>query len=111
MRIKDYNVLSLNRLTNTEDPRIKAIHVSNSDRWALRIQDTVVEDTGEYECQVSTANKTIVIVNLVVLGKLTYKPTPGRAFHLGVTILVLQLLVEGVNLGYLRQCKWTIESF
>ncbi len=34
MRIRDLNVLSLNELTNTKDPRIRAIHVPGSDRCA-----------------------------------------------------------------------------
>ena len=70
MRIRDLNVLSMNDLTNTKDPRIKAIHAEGSDTWAIRIQDTMVNDTGLYECQVTTANKTIEIVTLNVLGKL-----------------------------------------
>ncbi len=68
MRIRDINVLSLNELTNTKDSRIRAIHVPGSDRWALRIQETRVDDSGGYECQVTTANKTIEIIQLNVLG-------------------------------------------
>jgi len=33
MRIRDFNVLTMNELTNTKDERIKAIHVPRSDRW------------------------------------------------------------------------------
>ena len=31
--------------------RVRAIHIPGSDRWALRIQETKVSDSGEYECQ------------------------------------------------------------
>ena len=34
MRVQDYNVLTMNEVTNTKDPRIRAIHVPGSDRWA-----------------------------------------------------------------------------
>ena len=37
-------------------------------RWAVRIQDASPEDSGEYECQVTTPNATTIIVNLNVLG-------------------------------------------
>ena len=38
-------------------------------RWALRIQEVSVSDGGGYECQVTTANKTIEIISLNVLGE------------------------------------------
>ena len=59
----------MNEITNTKDPRFRSIHVPGSDTWALRIQDTVPEDTGLYECQVTTANKTIEMITLNVLGE------------------------------------------
>ena len=73
MRIRDYNVLTMNEVTNTKDPRIRAIHVPGSDTWSMRIEETTAEDTGEYECQVTTPNKTILIVNLTVLGEIAKK--------------------------------------
>ena len=42
-------------------------------RWAVRIQDASPEDSGEYECQVTTPNATTIIVNLNVLGGLVGK--------------------------------------
>ena len=35
MRVRDYNVLTMNEITNTKDPRISAIHVPGSDRWVV----------------------------------------------------------------------------
>jgi hypothetical protein len=36
MRLRDLNVMAMNEMTNTKDKRIRAIHVPESDRWALR---------------------------------------------------------------------------
>ena len=46
MRLRDINLLAINEVTNTKDKRIKAIHVPDSDRWSLRIQDTKLSDDG-----------------------------------------------------------------
>ena len=37
----------------------------------MRIEDAAETDSGEYECQVTTANATVLIVNLNVLGMMT----------------------------------------
>ena len=68
MRLRDINLLAINEVTNTKDKRIKAIHVPDSDRWSLRIQDTKLSDDGPYECQVTTDTQTATIVHLKVLG-------------------------------------------
>ena len=77
MRLRDINLLAINEVTNTKDKRIKAIHVPDSDRWSLRIQDTKLSDDGAYECQVTTDIQTATIVHLKVLGR-----PPVTLFHL-----------------------------
>ena len=69
MRLRDINLLAINEVTNTKDKRIKAIHVPDSDRWSLRIQDTQLSDDGAYECQVTTDTQTATVVHLKVLGE------------------------------------------
>ena len=66
VRLRDINLLAINEVTNTKDQRIKAIHVPESDRWSLRIQDTQLSDDGPYECQV--ASQLSHVVHLKVLG-------------------------------------------
>jgi hypothetical protein len=70
MRLKDINLLAINEVTNTKDKRIKAVHVPDSDRWSIRIQDTKLSDDGSYECQVTTLANTAKIVYLKVLGNM-----------------------------------------
>ena len=69
MRLRDINLLAINEVTNTKDKRIKAIHVPDSDRWSLHIQDTQLSDDGAYECQVTTDTQTATVVHLKVLGE------------------------------------------
>ena len=69
MRLKDINLLTMNEVTNTKDRRIHAVHVPESDRWGLKIEEATLEDDGGYECQVTTDVKTIKLVYLKVLGK------------------------------------------
>ena len=68
VRLRDINLLAINEVTNTKDKRIKAIHVPESDRWSLRIQDTQLSDDGPYECQV-TSRQVAKVVHLKVLGE------------------------------------------
>ncbi len=61
----------------------RAIHVPESDRWALRIEAAKLSDEGGYECQVTTTNKTVLVVYLTVLGK------PRLQVHLRVNYILL----------------------
>ena len=70
MRLSDITVISMNDKLHVKDNRVKVIHVPESDRWVLRIEDVTVEDESGYECQVTTAVKTSSIVQLKVLGEL-----------------------------------------
>ena len=46
-------VLALNNITNSPDPRITAFHTPGSELYTLRIRNTRVNDAGFYECQVA----------------------------------------------------------
>jgi len=54
IRHKDTHLLTLGLYSYTKDPRIAAIHRSNSEDWVLEMRNTQPEDAGIYECQVST---------------------------------------------------------
>jgi hypothetical protein len=87
MRLRDINVMAMNEVTNTKDKRIRAIHVPESDRWALRIEEAKLSDEGGYECQVTTTNKTILIVYLTVLGQFYFLSTVLTAFGKSIFFL------------------------
>ena len=61
-------------------------------RWAVRIQDASPEDSGEYECQVTTPNATTIIVNLNVLGWWVGKKTRKLCHCIARLCLVTHLL-------------------
>jgi len=79
VRLRDINLLAINEVTNTKDKRIKAIHVPESDRWSLRIQDTQLSDDGPYECQV-TSRQVAKVVHLKVLDPQTEISGPPEVF-------------------------------
>ena len=56
----------------TPDRRFSSIHEEDSDVWILKVTGAKVEDSGEYECQVSyhddVEKKLKMPINLIVLG-------------------------------------------
>lgn len=105
MRISDLSVLTMNELTLIPDPRIRSIHVPGSDRWALRIQDSRMGDSGLYECQVTTPNKTIEMVTLNVLGEKT-----DLTFH--KIVLFPANPIHSINDDYFpMHCTWSVSLF
>eukprot|EP00093_Oithona_nana_P008613 08613.XXX_287334_271768_1 [CDS] Oithona nana genome sequencing. len=94
MRLRDINLLAINEVTNTKDKRIKAIHVPDSDRWSLRIQDTKLSDDGAYECQVTTDIQTATIVHLKVLDPLTEISGPSEVFLSKGSTLNLTCIIQ-----------------
>lgn len=96
MRLRDINVMAMNEVTNTKDKRIRAIHVPESDRWALRIQETKLSDDGAYECQVTTENKTVKLVYLRVLDPKTEIAGPSEVFlSKGSTLNLTCVITDG----------------
>ena len=82
-------------------------------RWAVRIRDAAVGDSGEYECQVTTPNTTTIIVNLNVLGKLAlgcviltpWPPSAGTE-HFTQPRISQELITELTSLG--NKAGWFI---
>lgn len=54
IRHENLHIISAGRYTYTSDTRFQAVHPDDSDEWVLKIRDAKVEDSGMYECQVST---------------------------------------------------------
>ncbi|XP_003737925.1 uncharacterized protein LOC100909192 [Galendromus occidentalis] len=61
------NVLTVGRFTYTMDQRFQAVHYENSESWALQIKYPTVNDSGVYECQVSTTPKISRFVRLDIV--------------------------------------------
>ena len=59
-------LLALNNLTNSPDPRVTAFHTPGSEKYVLRIQHARLNDSGPYECQVA-GNGRISIFKLIYL--------------------------------------------
>lgn len=69
MRQKDLHIISAGDYIYTSDQRFKPKHVDNSDEWFLHIAYVQQEDSGVYECQVSTEPKMSFSFYLTVIGR------------------------------------------
>ena len=50
IRHKDTHLLTLGLYSYTKDPRLSAIHRSNSEDWVLEIRNTQTQDAGQFLC-------------------------------------------------------------
>ena len=62
-------LLAVNNMTNTLDPRYKALVSGGWSEFPLVIRDARPRDTSQYECQVSMSRKLSMFIHLSVLGK------------------------------------------
>ncbi len=69
IRKGDLHILTVGILTYTNDQRFQTLHSDGTDEWTLRISSTEVEDSGTYECQVSTEPKISSAFKLNVVSK------------------------------------------
>jgi len=60
------HIISAGRYTYTSDTRFQAVHHDASNDWTLKIREARVEDSGMYECQVSTQPVRSYFVHLLV---------------------------------------------
>ncbi|XP_076317263.1 SPEG neighbor protein-like isoform X2 [Tachypleus tridentatus] len=67
IRRKDLHVLTVGLYTYSSDQRFRVIHRENSDDWTLQVKYPQKEDTGQYECQVSTVPKMCKFIYFTVL--------------------------------------------
>lgn len=70
IRNVDLQILTAGLMTFSSDSRFKVNHENSVDEkdWSLLIKNVKVEDSGEYECQISTDPKMKLNINLVVKG-------------------------------------------
>ncbi|XP_014668931.1 PREDICTED: uncharacterized protein LOC106810162 [Priapulus caudatus] len=68
IRKRDLAILSISNVTYTNDERFKLIHESGSLDWTLQLKYPRQEDSGLYECQVSTHPKLTLLISLDIYG-------------------------------------------
>jgi len=70
LRKSDLHVLTVGKFTYTSDERFKAVHLDNTDDWALQIRFSTQRDANEYICQVSGPGRQkqnlVVTLNVVL---------------------------------------------
>lgn len=74
IRKADVQVLTVNSYTYTTDPRFTAHSSADADEWVLKITSARLEDSGGYECQVSTETKMSTTFELEVIGRIIFMP-------------------------------------
>ncbi|XP_069190529.1 zwei Ig domain protein zig-8 [Procambarus clarkii] len=67
IRHRDTHILTVGSFTYTSDHRFSALHREGTNEWTLQIRHPVVDDTGLYECQVSTKPIRAYLVSLEVV--------------------------------------------
>lgn len=76
IRRSDLKILTIGDILYTQDERFSPIHDSGSNVWMLKVTNAKVEDSGEYECQLSyhddVEKKLKMTFFLKVLGKKIY---------------------------------------
>ncbi|XP_068224117.1 uncharacterized protein [Palaemon carinicauda] len=68
VRHEDIQVLTVGRITFTNDDRFEAMNKPGSDVWMLRIRYPQMRDAGKYECQVSMRPPVARVIELNVVG-------------------------------------------
>ncbi|XP_018024951.1 zwei Ig domain protein zig-8, partial [Hyalella azteca] len=67
IRKSDVQVLTVNSYTYTSDQRFSAHSSDDADEWVLKITSAQIDDSGGYECQVSTETKMSLTYELKVV--------------------------------------------
>lgn len=70
MRVRDADILTVDRYTFVGDERFESHYSAPTETWNLVIRYVQERDAGEYECQVSTEPKMSQFFSLRVVSKL-----------------------------------------
>ena len=70
IRQADLHILTIGRYTYTTDLRFEAEHSPGSAIWTLAIRAARHNDSGLYDCQISTKPLLTTTVNFTVIGEL-----------------------------------------
>ncbi|XP_063239044.1 zwei Ig domain protein zig-8-like [Bacillus rossius redtenbacheri] len=71
IRHGDIRLLTVGRYTYTSDQRFQAIHSPQTEDWVLQVRQPQQEDSGVYECQVSTTPPSGIAMHLSVVEPVT----------------------------------------
>ncbi|RWS29459.1 Down syndrome cell adhesion molecule-like protein, partial [Leptotrombidium deliense] len=89
VRQRDLHIISAGDYIYTSDQRFKPKHVDNTDEWYLHIEYAQKEDSGIYECQVSTEPKmslsfflNVIEAKSEILGSAVIQVPPGSTINL-----------------------------
>ncbi|CAB4058328.1 unnamed protein product [Lepeophtheirus salmonis] len=86
MRLRDLNLLAVDKSLHTKDPRMEILKSSLENRvWTLKIRDAVPEDSGLYECHLNSIpkSKTLLLSMTIIEGRIRILPT-NHVLHLNV---------------------------
>lgn len=85
IRNVDLQILTAGLMTFSSDSRFRVNHENSVDEkdWSLLIKNVKVEDSGEFECQISTDPKMKLNINLLVKGNFSslYKKQKKNSRH------------------------------
>lgn len=95
IRHHDTHLLSTGMYRYTPDDRFSTLHKPSSENWVLEIRNTLMEDEGVYECQISTTPVRSLRFNLKVVDSYTVIPgSPVRHVDVGSVLNITCLVVN-----------------
>lgn len=95
IRHHDTHLLTTGMYRYTPDDRFSTLHKPSSENWVLEIRNTLEEDEGVYECQISTTPIRSLRFNLKVVDSYTTIPgSPVRHVDVGSVLNITCLVVN-----------------
>ncbi|KAF2369156.1 Immunoglobulin I-set [Trinorchestia longiramus] len=89
VRMRDADILTVDRYTFVGDERFEAQYSSVAETWNLIINYVQIRDAGDYECQVSTEPKMSQFFNLrVVVPQINIEPPDDRHVKAGSKVRI-----------------------
>ncbi|XP_063866272.1 LOW QUALITY PROTEIN: uncharacterized protein LOC135103650 [Scylla paramamosain] len=99
VRVRDADILTVDRYTFVGDERFESHYSAQSETWNLVIRYVQERDAGEYECQVSTEPKMSQFFSLrVVIPKVKILPMGDRYVKAGSTVRIDCQITDVVQL-------------
>ncbi|XP_076044503.1 uncharacterized protein LOC143027209 [Oratosquilla oratoria] len=99
VRMRDADILTVDRYTFVGDERFEAHYSTSHETWNLVIKYVQERDAGQYECQVSTEPKMSQLFNLrVVVPKVEIDPPRDQYVEAGSTVKINCKITDVVQL-------------